>query len=56
MGHALMENRNGMLMDFVVSSATGTAELYPCCWTMRGSGVSVPRRSEVTGATTHDGV
>ena len=26
MGHALMENRNGMLMDFVVSSATGTAE------------------------------
>ncbi len=26
MGHAMMENRNGMLMDFVVSSATGTAE------------------------------
>ena len=26
MGHALMENRSGMLMDFVVSSATGTAE------------------------------
>ena len=26
MGHALMENRNGLLMDFVVSSATGTAE------------------------------
>ena len=26
MGHALMENRNGMLMDFVVSGATGTAE------------------------------
>ena len=26
MGHALMENRNGLLMDFVVSSATGTSE------------------------------
>ena len=26
MGHALMENRNGLLLDFVVSSATGTAE------------------------------
>ena len=26
MGHALMENRNGLLMDFVVSEATGTAE------------------------------
>ena len=25
MGHALMENRNGLLMDFVVSGATGTA-------------------------------
>ncbi len=26
MGHAMMENPGGMLMDFVVSSATGTAE------------------------------
>ena len=26
MGHALMENSNGLLMDFVVSRATGTAE------------------------------
>ena len=26
MGHALMENRNGLLMDFTVSQATGTAE------------------------------
>ena len=26
MGHALMENRNGLLMDFVVSGTTGTAE------------------------------
>ena len=26
MGHAPMENRNGLLMDFVVSGATGTAE------------------------------
>ncbi len=26
MGHALMENRNGLVMDFVVSSATGTSE------------------------------
>ena len=26
MGHALMENRNGLLMDFVVNGATGTAE------------------------------
>ena len=26
MGHALMENRNGLLPDFVVSRATGTAE------------------------------
>ncbi len=26
MGHALMENRNGLLMDFLVSRATGTAE------------------------------
>ena len=25
-GHALMENRNGLLMDFTVSRATGTAE------------------------------
>ena len=25
-GHALMENRNGLLMDFIVSQATGTAE------------------------------
>ena len=26
MGHALMENGNGLLLDFVVSNATGTAE------------------------------
>ena len=26
MGHALMENRNGLLVDFVASSATGTTE------------------------------
>jgi|SRR5579884_586384 len=26
MGHALMENRNGLLVDFQVTSATGTAE------------------------------
>ena len=26
MAHALMENRNGLLVDFVVSEATGTAE------------------------------
>ena len=26
LGHALMENRNGLLMDFTVSQATGTAE------------------------------
>ena len=26
MGHALIENRNGLLMDFVVSGATGTSE------------------------------
>ena len=26
MGHALMENRNGLLMDFLVSGATVTAE------------------------------
>ena len=26
MGHALMENGNGLLMDFMVSRATGTAE------------------------------
>ena len=26
MAHALMENRNGMLTDFQVSQATGTAE------------------------------
>ena len=26
MGHALMENRNGLVMDFVVISATGTSE------------------------------
>ena len=26
MGHALMENGNGLLTDFVVSRATGTAE------------------------------
>ena len=26
MGHALMENRNGLVMDFAVSEATGTAE------------------------------
>ena len=26
MGHALMENRNGMVVDFQVSAATGTAE------------------------------
>ena len=26
MGHALMENRNGLLMDFLVSRATGRAE------------------------------
>ena len=26
LGHALMENRNGLLVDFVVTTATGTAE------------------------------
>jgi IS5 family transposase len=26
MGHALMENRNGLLLDFQVTEATGTAE------------------------------
>ena len=29
MGHALMENRHGLLMDFIVSQATGTAERDP---------------------------
>src|ERR687884_1826337 len=26
MGHALMENRNGLLVDFALTQATGTAE------------------------------
>ncbi len=58
MGDALMENRRGMLMDFVVSGATGTAErdAVPVLLAMRGSGASVPRRREVTGATTLEGV
>ena len=58
MGDALMENRRGMLMDFVVSGATGTAErdAVPVLLAMRGSGASVPRRREVTEATTLEGV
>ena len=58
MGDALMENRRGMLMDFVVSGATGTAErdAVSVLLAMRGSGASVPGRREVTGATTLEGV
>ena len=54
MGHALMENRNGLLLDFLVSEATDRAERDAVrgCWTMRGSGSSVPGRWEVTEATT----
>ena len=54
MGLALMENGNGLLMDFMVSSATGTAEreAVPVRWTMPGSGATVPRRWEGIRATT----
>ena len=58
MGHALMENRNGMLMDFVVSSATGTAERDAesvMLDDVRQRGFR-PRHWEVTGTTTHEGV
>ena len=58
MGHALMENRNGLLMDFVVSSkrARLSVTLYPCCWMKRGSGASVPGRWAATRATTRGSV
>ena len=56
MGHVLMENRHGLVMDFVVSAATGTAErdAVPCCWMMRWSEASVPGCWEATRATTRD--
>ena len=41
-----MENRNGLVLDFVVSEATGTVE--------RESGAIAPRRWEETRATTAD--
>ena len=45
MGHALMENGNGLLMDFVVSSATGRAEREAVgdAGRCEGSGGTVPR-------------
>ncbi len=44
LGHALMENRHGLLMDFTVSLATGTAE--------RERGATGPARWGPTAATT----
>ena len=54
MGHALMENDNGLLMDFVVSRATGRAEreAVPVMLDdVRQRGYH-PRTLEVTRATT----
>ena len=47
MAHALMENRNGLLVDFPVSEATGMAERDA----VPNAG-SIPGRSEGTRATT----
>ena len=48
MGHALMENRNGILMNFVTTVAHtrfgGSATLYRSCYTMPLSGASVEVR------------
>jgi hypothetical protein len=47
-GHALMENRNGLLVDYQVdyqlTPAMGTANgtRYPTCWTQRRNGASTP--------------
>ena len=43
MGHALMENGNGLLLDFVVSNATGTAERRRCtCHARRCAAAGFP--------------
>ncbi len=58
MGHALMENGNGLLMDFVVSSATGTAEREAVPVMLddaRQKGI-VPSPWGLTRATTHGSV
>ena len=54
MAHALMENRNGMLTDFQVTQATGTAERdsVPVLLDQPGSGGFVPRLWAGTKATT----
>ena len=54
MAHALMENRNGLLVDFLVSEARGrrSGMRFRCCWPGRGSAGSIPGRSEGTRATT----
>ena len=58
MGHALRENGNGLLMDFVVSGATGTAErdAMPGLLDDARQRGSVPGHWEVTGATTRGSV
>ena len=54
MAHALMENRNGLLVDFLVSDATGTAEqdAVPVLLDERANAGSIRRLSARTRATT----
>ncbi len=54
MAHTLMENRNGLLVDFRVSEATGRRNgiRFRCCWPGRANAGSIPGRSEGTRATT----
>ena len=54
MAHALMENRNGLLVDFLVSEARGrrSGMRFRCCWPGRANAGSIPGRSEGTRATT----
>ena len=55
MAHALMENRNGLLVDFLVSEATGTAErdaVPVLLGPRRANAGSIRRPSARTRATT----
>ena len=44
MGHILMENRNGLIVDAVLTQATGTAEREAAgaCWVASGAGTGPP--------------
>src|SRR5213082_931903 len=53
MGHALMENRHGLLVDFQLGQATGSGTSWPSCCMTRSCAAFIRARSAPTRRMTH---